>query len=119
MDADHPSTGVKIARRFTIQTTLFAGTGGYERNADLKGREKPRSYGVVRNGEPERSDCALDSDSDASTEVSRRLTLHKSDRDIFRVVTKTQPFRVEINNVVELIDSRFEILIGRTYQHGI
>ena len=35
-----------------VQSNLFAGTGGAEGGGDLKGKPKPRSYGVVRNGEP-------------------------------------------------------------------
>lgn len=50
---------------------------------------------------------------DAETEVTRLLTLYKTQRQVFHLVAKTQPFAVGVGDEVSLTHSRFGLSAGK------
>jgi hypothetical protein len=58
----------------------------------------------------------LDGSAAASTEASRLLDLYKADRDLFRVRLKTQPFALELADIVGLTYPRFGLDAGKDFR---
>ena len=58
----------------------------------------------------------LDGSADASTEAARLLDLYKTDRDLFRVRVKTQPFALELANTVRLSYPRYGLDAGKDFR---
>jgi len=50
---------------------------------------------------------------DAESEATRRLTLYKTRRENFNAVAKTQPFAIDLGDVVNLSHARFGLAGGR------
>jgi hypothetical protein len=61
----------------------------------------------------ETRDTLLLRKADAETEQARQLALYGAARDVFTVPAKTEPFQVDIGNVVELTDSRYGLSAGK------
>lgn len=57
-------------------------------------------------------DTLMVEEADAATEASRLLTLLKESRRMFRVSAKTQPYNINLNDVVGLTLSRFGMSAG-------
>ncbi len=60
-----------------------------------------------------RVDTAILSKADADTEAARLQVLHGARRDMFEVELKSQPFAVDIGDVVTLESDRFNLSAGR------
>lgn len=52
----------------------------------------------------------------ASSEVSRLLTLYGSQRDVYRVRVKTQPFTLKLNDIVKITFSRYSLDSGKDFR---
>jgi hypothetical protein len=61
-------------------------------------------------------DSKLVSSSAASTEASRLATLYGTQRDIYRVRVKTQPFTLKLNDVVKITFARFDLTSGKLFR---
>jgi len=54
--------------------------------------------------------------SPASTEASRLLTIYKTQRDIYRVKVKTQPYTLKLNDVVKITFPRYDLGSGKLFR---
>jgi len=54
--------------------------------------------------------------SPAATEASRLLTLYKTQRDIYRILVKTQPYTRKLNDVVKITFSRYNLTSGKLFR---
>ena len=57
----------------------------------------------------------MSSSAGALTEVNRLGALHGVPREMFRVVVKTQPFALDLNQTVKIIDKRFNLAAGKNF----
>ena len=51
----------------------------------------------------------------ASTEASRLLALYGTQRDVYRVRVKTQPFTLKLNDIVEITFARYDLTAGKKF----
>ena len=51
----------------------------------------------------------------ASTEASRLLTLYGTQRDVYRVRVKTQPFTLKLNDIVQITFARYDLTAGKKF----
>jgi hypothetical protein len=63
----------------------------------------------------ERIDTLIDAAADAAAECTRRHGLLKADRDVYRVVVKTQPFARQLGDVVGLRLPRYNLGAGKAF----
>lgn len=61
-------------------------------------------------------DTRLVDSADATTEAARLLTLYGTQRDVYRVRVKTQPFTLKLNNIVEITFSRYDLGAGKKFR---
>ena len=52
----------------------------------------------------------------ASTEVSRLLTLYKTQRDFYKIRVKTQPYTLKLNDVVKITFNRYNLTSGKLFR---
>ncbi len=58
----------------------------------------------------------IDDQSAAQTEANRLRDLYKVDRDMFRARVKTQPFSLDLNDVVRLTYPRHGLSSGKAFR---
>lgn len=63
----------------------------------------------------ERIDTLIDAAADAAAECARRHGLLKADRDVYRVVVKTQPFARRLGDIVGLRLPRYNLSAGKAF----
>lgn len=61
-------------------------------------------------------DSKLIDSSAANTESARLLTLYKSQRDIYRIRCKAQPFTIKLNDVVKVTFARYDLTAGKLFR---
>jgi hypothetical protein len=61
-------------------------------------------------------DSRLVGSTPASTEATRLASLYGSQRDIYRVRVKTQPFTLKLNDVVEITFPRYDLSGGKLFR---
>ena len=66
--------------------------------------------------DPEPAAGLLDAKSAAETEAERLLALYSVRRDMYRVTVKLQPYRLELNDQVQLVYPRFGLAGGRAFR---
>ena len=52
----------------------------------------------------------------ASTEATRLLTLYKTQRDFYRILVKTQPYTLKLNDVVKITFNRYNLGSGKLFR---
>lgn len=52
----------------------------------------------------------------ASTEASRLLTIYKTQRDVYRILVKTQPYVLKLNDVVKITFNRYNLASGKLFR---
>lgn len=61
-------------------------------------------------------DSKLIDSSAANTESARLLTLYKSQRNIYRIRCKAQPFTIKLNDVVKITFARYDLTAGKLFR---
>lgn len=61
-------------------------------------------------------DSLFASSSDAATEASRLLTLYKTQRDVYKILVKTQPYTLKLNDVVKITFNRYNLSSGKLFR---
>lgn len=61
-------------------------------------------------------DTMLATSAAASTEASRLLTLYKTQRDFYKILVKTQPYTLKLNDVVKIIFNRYNLASGKLFR---
>jgi len=61
-------------------------------------------------------DSALADSSDAAAEASRLLTIYKAQRDFYRILVKTQPYTLKLNDVVKITFNRYNLSSGKLFR---
>jgi hypothetical protein len=54
--------------------------------------------------------------SPASTEAARLLTVYKTQRDIYMIKVKTQPYTLKLNDVVKITFNRYNLTSGKLFR---
>lgn len=52
----------------------------------------------------------------ASTEATRLLTIYKTQRDFYRIMVKTQPYTLKLNDVVKITFNRYNLDSGKLFR---
>jgi len=52
----------------------------------------------------------------ASTEATRLLNIYKAQRDFFRILVKTQPYTLKLNDVVKITFNRYNLNSGKLFR---
>jgi hypothetical protein len=71
---------------------------------------------VYPNSETLEVDSRLVESSAASTEATRLASLYGSQRDIYRIRVKTQPFTLKLNDVVKITFPRYDLTGGKLFR---
>lgn len=61
-------------------------------------------------------DTMLAASAAASTEASRLLTLYKTQRDFYKILVKTQPYTLKLNDVVKITFNRYNLASGKLFR---
>ncbi len=61
-------------------------------------------------------DSKLIDSSAANAESARLLTLYKSQRDVYRIRCKAQPFTIKLNDVVKVTFARYDLTAGKLFR---
>lgn len=61
-------------------------------------------------------DTLLATSAAASTEASRLLTIYKTQRDFYRILVKTQPYVLKLNDVVKITFNRYNLASGKLFR---
>lgn len=61
-------------------------------------------------------DSLFASTTDADTEASRLLTIYKTQRDVYRILVKTQPYTLKLNDVVKITFNRYNLSSGKLFR---
>lgn len=52
----------------------------------------------------------------AATEASRLLTIYKTQRDFYKILVKTQPYTLKLNDVVKITFNRYNLASGKLFR---
>jgi ribosomal protein S17 len=52
----------------------------------------------------------------ATTEASRLLTIYKTQRDFYKILVKTQPYTLKLNDVVKITFNRYNLSSGKLFR---
>jgi hypothetical protein len=52
----------------------------------------------------------------AATEASRLLTIYKTQRDFYKIMVKTQPYTLKLNDVVKITFNRYNLTSGKLFR---
>ena len=52
----------------------------------------------------------------ASTEATRLLNIYKTQRDFYRILVKTQPYTLKLNDVVKITFNRYNLSSGKLFR---
>ena len=52
----------------------------------------------------------------ASAEAARLLTIYKTQRDVYRILVKTQPYTLNLNDVVKITFNRYNLTNGKLFR---
>lgn len=61
-------------------------------------------------------DTLLVGSSAAATEASRLLTIYKTQRDVYKILVKTQPYTLKLNDVVKITFNRYNLASGKLFR---
>ena len=61
-------------------------------------------------------DALFSGSSAAATEASRLLTIYKTQRDVYRILVKTQPYVLKLNDVVKITFNRYNLGSGKLFR---
>ena len=61
-------------------------------------------------------DTLLATSAAASTEASRLLTIYKTQRDFYKILVKTQPYTLKLNDVVKITFNRYNLASGKLFR---
>lgn len=120
-DIPHFQVNVKYKKNYTQLTEVELDASPDDRDFMLRegGVESATAAGVQTiypNSTILEIDSKLVSSSAASTEASRLATLYGTQRDIYRVRVKTQPFTLKLNDVVKITFARFDLTSGKLFR---
>lgn len=112
---------VRYKKNYTVfnEDTLDASAADRDFQTRESAVETATSAGtltVYPNSEILEVDSRLVGSSAASTEASRLASLYGSQRDIYRIRVKTQPFTLKLNDVVKITFPRYDLTGGKLFR---
>jgi len=138
-DAEFDSTNIIEITRLASAVPNFQVRVDYEKNytvmseTDLGSVTTARRDYLVRDAKVEKAEdtavqtpypnsealivpSLFSTSANAATEASRLLTLYKTQRDIYKVKVKTQPYTLKLNDVVKITFNRYNLTSGKLFR---